>query len=45
MGGERDKKENGLLMPDSADQAKKTKRVFTIADRMVRSIARWLTTW
>lgn len=28
MGGERDKKENGLLMPDSADQAKKTKRVF-----------------
>ncbi|WP_123585339.1 RHS repeat-associated core domain-containing protein [Pseudomonas brassicacearum] len=28
MSGERDKKENGILMPDSAEQAKKTKRVF-----------------
>lgn len=28
MGADRDKKANGLLMPDSADQAKKTKRVF-----------------
>jgi RHS repeat-associated protein len=28
MAGERDKKENGILMPDSAEQAKKTKRVF-----------------
>lgn len=28
MGDDRDKKANGLLMPDSAAQAKKTKRVF-----------------
>ncbi|MBU6956898.1 AHH domain-containing protein [Pseudomonas sp. CVAP len=28
MAGERDKKENGILMPDSAEQARKTKRVF-----------------
>ncbi|MDR0240581.1 MAG: AHH domain-containing protein [Burkholderia sp.] len=28
MGGERDKKEGGLLMPDSADKAKQMKRKF-----------------